>query len=42
MKAAIVLALIGTVLAAPPLRLTPKPVREQDPYAHIFATARGV
>jgi len=40
MKAAIVLALIGTVLAAPPLRLMPKPVPEQDPYAHIFAQVR--
>ncbi|XP_017013365.2 ataxin-2 homolog [Drosophila takahashii] len=40
MKAAIVLALIGTVLAAPPLRLMAKPVQDHDQYAHIFAEVR--
>ncbi|XP_016987182.1 G-box-binding factor isoform X2 [Drosophila rhopaloa] len=37
MKAAIILALIGTVLAAPQIKLTAKPV---DKYSHIFAEVR--
>ncbi|EDX06523.1 GD10749 [Drosophila simulans] len=40
MKAAIVLALIGTVLTAPPVRVMPKPGSELDQYAHIFAKVR--
>jgi len=40
MKAAIILALIGTVLTAPPVRVMPKPGSELDQYAHIFAKVR--
>ncbi|XP_017106683.2 uncharacterized protein [Drosophila bipectinata] len=42
MKAAIVLALISSVLAAPPVRVQPRPgyAANVDQYAHIFAQVR--